>query len=443
MTIKEKTQSIAMEAAFSYIAKDPSAGLPKLLALLETVDVKGLFSAHLEVLHGVIDDPNNNWNRFIVDLFNEVDKEVLKTTFKNFALNASFLGFPIQKENALQYECNIPWAMLIDPTSACNLNCTGCWAAEYGNNLTLGYGLMERIVHQGKELGTYVYLFSGGEPLMCKEDIIRLCKAHPDCQFLAFTNGTLIDKAFTEELLEVKNLILAISVEGFEEETDFRRGEGTFEQVESAMALLREKGLPFGLSCCYTSKNTETIGSEEYFDWMVAQGARFVWLFTYIPVGNDAACDLMVSAEQRAYMYKQVRAFRETKPIFSMDFWNDGEYAEGCIAGGKRYLHVNANGDIEPCAFVHYSDSNIKQKTILEALQSPLFMGYRSGQPFNENLLRPCPLLDNPDMLVELVESSGAHSTDLQSPEDVRDLAAKCTCTSADWADTSEALWTS
>ncbi len=130
------------------------------------------------------------------------------------------------------------------------------------------------------------------------------------------------------------------------------------------MAILREKHLPFGVSCCYTSRNAEVIGSEEYFDQMIAWGARFCWLFTYMPVGKDAVPELMATAEQRKLMYEQVRRFRRTKPIFTMDFWNDGEYAGGCIAGGRRYLHINAGGDMEPCAFIHYSDSNIREKTL-------------------------------------------------------------------------------
>ena len=207
------------------------------------------------------------------------------------------------------------------------------------------------------------------------------------------------------------------------------------------MALLKERRLPFGISCCYTGKNCEMIGSEEYFDQMIEWGAKFCWFFTYMPVGKAAVPELMVSAGQRKFMYEQVRKFRETKPIFTLDFWNDGEYAGGCIAGGRRYFHINAGGDIEPCAFIHYSDSNIREKTLLQALQSPLFMAYRAGQPFSENLLRPCPLLDNPGRLTSMVEASGARSTDLESPENVRDLSAKCETPAENWAPVADDLW--
>lgn len=444
MNLKEKAQFFALDQAMSYISGDPEKNLPKLLAWVDRIGWGKDFSGPngpKETIHKIADDPENVWYQYIMGLWKDIDTEVIKTTFRNFALNAGLFGFPKQEALSEEYGCNIPWAILMDPTSACNLHCTGCWAAEYGNKLNMSYETLDSIIKQGKELGTYFYLYSGGEPLVRKADIIRLCEAHPDCQFTAFTNGTLIDEAFADDLLRVKNFIPAISVEGFEEDTDFRRGKGTFKKVEEAMAILKAKHLPFGISCCYTSKNCEIIGSEEYFDQMIDWGAKFCWFFTYMPVGSDAVPELMANAEQRAFMYRQIRKFRETKPIFTMDFWNDGEYAGGCIAGGRRYFHINAGGDIEPCAFIHYSDSNIHEKTLLEALKSPLFMAYRKGQPFNDNHLRPCPLLDNPGALTSMVDTSGARSTDLESPEDVRDLSAKCKRPAEHWAPVADEIW--
>jgi MoaA/NifB/PqqE/SkfB family radical SAM enzyme len=374
-------------------------------------------------------------------LYRDIDNDILKTVFKSFLINASMIGYPRQRALEKKLGCNIPWAILMDPTSACNLRCTGCWAAEYGNKLNMSYETLDSIICQANELGTYFFLYSGGEPLVRKNDLIKLCEAHPDCQFTSFTNGTLIDEEFAEELLRVKNFIPAISVEGFEEATDFRRGDGTFSKVEKAMRILKEKKLPFGISCCYTSKNVQVIGSEEYFDQMIEWGAKFCWFFTYMPVGKEAVPELMATAQQRKFMYEQIRKFRQTKPLFTLDFWNDGEYSEGCLAGGRRYLHVNANGDMEPCAFIHYSDSNIKDKRLLEALQSPLFMAYRKSQPFHHNHLRPCPLLDNPGALTRVVEQSEAHSTDLQNPEEVRELSGKCTEAAKQWAVVADGLW--
>lgn len=256
-------------------------------------------------------------------------------------------------------------------------------------------------------------------------------------------NGTLIDDAFADEMLRVKNLVPAISIEGFEEATDFRRGEGTYRKVIEAMTRLKERKLLFGISCCYTSKNVEVIGSEEYFDSMIDMGAKFAWFFTYMPIGAAAVPELIATAEQRKFMYEQIHKFRKTKPLFTMDFWNDGDAVGGCIAGGRGYCHINANGDMEPCAFIHYSDSNIKEKTLLECYQSPLFMAYRRSQPFNDNMLRPCPVLDNPGRLTQIVEESGACSTDLESPERACDYCNRCVPAAEKWAPVADELWNS
>ena len=124
-----------------------------------------------------------------------------------------------------------------------------------------------------------------------------------------------------------------------------------------------------------------------------------------------------------------------------MDFQNDGEYVGGCIAGGRKYLHINANGDVDPCVFIHYSDGNIREKSLLDILRSPLFMAYHDGQPFNENMLKPCPMLENPQMLRDMVAATGAHSTDLQSPESAEHLCAKCDGYAARWTPEADALW--
>lgn len=441
MNLKEKAEGFLLEKAINYISGNPAENLPKLLNWVDSVDKDNKWKKQRDLFHTIIDDPQNVWYQYTMNLYRDIDNRVLQATFRNFLINASMIGFLRQRKMEEKLGCNVPWAILMDPTSACNLQCKGCWAAEYGNKLNMTYEEMESIINQGNELGTYFFLYSGGEPLVRKADLIRLCEAHPDCQFTAFTNGILIDEAFAEEMLRVKNFIPAISVEGFEPDTDFRRGAGTFSKVERAMKILKEKHLPFGISCCYTSKNVPIIGSEAYFDQMIEWGAKFCWFFTYMPVGKEAVPELMVNAEQRRFMYEQIRSFRNTKPIFTLDFWNDGEYAGGCLAGGRRYLHINANGDIEPCAFIHYSDSNIRKKTLLEALQSPLFMEYRKGQPFHHNHLRPCPLLDNPEALGKIVDRSGAHSTELQNPENVHELTAKCENAAASWAKVADELW--
>lgn len=443
MDTSNKVVRMGLKTAFSYLGKNPDENIPKLMKWTDRLagDGENSFKKHRDVIRNVINDPDCNMHKLIWSLWDDIDSHVLEKAFENFALNAVLLGWKKEEELRKKYDCNIPWAILLDPTSACNLHCTGCWAAEYGNKLNLSFDEIDSIITQGKEMGVYFYIYTGGEPLVRKNDLIAICHKHNDCMFLTFTNGTLIDDDFTEAMLEVGNLIPALSVEGFESSTDARRGKGTYQKVVRAMNLLKEKRLPFGISCCYTAQNVDSISSEEYIAQMVEWGAKFVWYFHYMPVGNEAVPELMPSVEQRKYMYHRVREIRASQPIFAMDFQNDGEYVGGCVAGGRRYLHINAAGDIEPCVFIHYSDANIRKTSLLEALQMPLFKAYHAGQPFNENHLLPCPMLENPEKLRAMIDSTDAHSTDLQSPESAEHLCAKCEQYAADWAAAAEELW--
>ena len=373
MKMSVTLKKFGLQKAFDYLYKDPEKHIRTLFGWAEKYGGK-MYPNQLAQVKDAIENPENPFYGYIRHLIHDVDPEVLKTVAVNFFINENMIGWPKQCELKEKYGCNIPWAILMDPTSACNLHCTGCWAAEYGNKLNLSFDEIDDIINQGKELGVYMYIYTGGEPLVRKTDIIRLCEKHDDCVFLCFTNGTLIDEQFAEDMLRVKNFVPAISLEGMEAATDNRRGQGVFDKVIKAMDLLHEKKL--------------AITSEEYYDMMIDKGAYFVWYFHYMPVGNDAVPELLPNPEQREVVYRRIREYRTRKPLFAMDFQNDAEYVGGCIAGGRRYFHINANGDMDPCVFIHYSDSNIREKTILEGLRSPLFKAYHDGQPFNENMFQ-------------------------------------------------------
>lgn len=438
-SIKENLQEFAINKALNYVEGNPEENIPKLMEFADKLLPKGWYESQRSAIRTAIEE-KSNWYQLMLKVY-ELDPGVRKAFFQNFLFNASLKGSAIQNEAAEENNCNVPWAILLDPTSACNLHCTGCWAAEYGNKLNLSLETIDSIICQGKELGVYMYIYTGGEPMVRKQDLIRICEMHPDCEFLSFTNGTLIDEEFCQEMLRVKNFVPAISLEGFEEANDGRRGAGVYAKVQNAMTLLKEHKLPFGISTCYTSKNMDVVSSEAFFDLMIDSGALFVWFFHYMPVGNAAAVELLPTPEQRTEMYHRIRAFRQTKPIFSMDFQNDAEYVGGCIAGGRSYLHINAKGDVEPCVFIHYSNVNIHDCTLLEALQSPLFMAYHDNQPFNDNMLRPCPMLENPECLRRMVKETGAVNTDYQDPESVDHLCDKTIPYAENWKPAAEKLW--
>ena len=389
-------------------------------------------------------DPNGKWMEFAYRTINELDPHVLKMNVLNLVYEGMLTGYNYVCELREKYDCNMPWILLFDPTSACNLHCTGCWSAEYGNRLNLSYEEMDKLVTEGEELGIHWYMMTGGEPMCRKADILKLAAAHQSSVFHLFTNGTLIDEAFCKEVQKVGNMAFFISVEGFEETNDGRRGEGVYNKVMHAMDLMKEYGLLFGTSICYTSVNYKTVTSDAFLDSLIEHGVRFNWYFHYMPIGAGASVNLMLNQEQREYMIhrvREIRGYTGGKPIFCIDFQNDGEYIDGCIAGGRQYAHINPNGDVEPCVFIHYSNANIHDKSLLECLQQPLFKEYYKGQPFNENHLRPCPMLENPELLGEMVKRSGAHSTDLEQIEAPEDVFRRCRPYADQWTPTANRLW--
>ena len=408
--------SLAIDAALKSLNKDREKALLNIVNLVQKFMGNNFRKESYEGAKKMIMNPDHKWMRYVNRLLDETDPHVAKMTALNLGYQAAFAGTKKIRKMREVEQCNIPWLILMDPTSACNLHCTGCWAAEYGHKLNLSYDELDNIITQGKELGIYFYMMTGGEPLVRKADIIKLCEKHNDCAFHCYTNGTLVDQAFCDEMKRVGNLSLSISLEGFEDANDFRRGEGVYDKVIHAMDLLHENGLIFGNSVCYTSKNMDAVTSDEFFDLLIEHGSRFAWYFHLMPVGMNASPELMPTKKQR-------------------------EYVGGCIAGGRNYCHINPNGDVEPCVFIHYSGANIKEVDLLTALKQPLFMAYRANQPFNCNHLKPCPMLENPEILQRMVHETGAHSTDLQSPESVEHLCGKCAEYAKNWDERAQKLW--
>ena len=450
MNKKEKAErklaEMILDKLLKYVDKDPQANLLKLLSVVEKLSGSIFPAKNFKAMKKAISKGEGVYYNYAMSFLRDLDRGLLKKMALALGLGAGVNGTKAVRQNRDVYKCNIPFLILMDPTSACNCRCKGCWAAEYGHNVSLSYDEMASIVRQGKALGTHLYMFTGGEPLIKKKEILRLCEENPDCAFLAYTNATLIDDDFCKEVLRVGNLAFAISVEGTEESTDARRGSGSYQKAISAMKLLKKYGCLFGMSVCYTSENVSFVTSDDFLDTMISLGVKFGLYFSFMPVGHDAPVELIPTPEQREHMYKWLRKTRNGesgKPLFVMDFQDDGEYVGGCIAGGRNYFHINSAGDMEPCVFIHFSDSNIRKKTILEGLISPLFMAFRRNQPFNDNHLRPCPMLENPQCLRQIIDETGAKSTNLLGEETADCLCSKCDKFAAEWAVQAERIWNS
>lgn len=442
--IKASTLHSVGNRLFKYMYKNPKRNMLRLIKVGKLVAGKifpeSTFTKPIEI----ISDENNIWNRYLFKGFEDIDRDIFSRIALTFAIDAGYIGTTTLRSNREKFGCNIPWVILLDPTSACNLKCKGCWAAEYGYKSNLTLDEMRKLIREAKELGTRFFMFTGGEPLVRKEDILTLVRENQDCIFLAFTNGTLVDDKFCEDMKRAGNIALALSIEGTEETTDSRRGDGVYQKVIDAMRILKKHKCLFGTSVCYTSQNYKAVTSDEFYDMEIENGAKFAWYFHYMPIGSKADTSLLLSPEQREYLYRAIREKRNSKtgkPIFTVDFQNDGEFVGGCIGGGRNYFHVNSDGDVEPCVFIHYSDSNIREKSVLECLKSPLFREYYKGQPFNDNMLRPCPMLENPEKLRQIVKKSKAVSTNLTQPESADELCSKTDFYAKNWAPKAKDIW--
>ncbi len=439
-----KAFEVAFDAVYKYVNKDREKNMLKLLNLAHKVTGSTFPEFFWDNATEMLGNPEAKWTKVIYNAFEKFNPNIVKKHVLNLAYETGLTGFKEVKANREKYGCNIPWVILMDPTTACNLKCVGCWAAEYGHKLSRTYEQLDDVICQAKELGIHFFIMTGGEPMVRKADIFKLAEKHNDCAFHIFTNGTLIDEEVCKETCRLGNISYALSIEGYKETNDERRGQGVFTKIMNALDLMHEYGLVYGVSICYTSQNYKVVTSDEFLDMLVDHGCTMAWYFHYMPVGNDASVDLMLSPEQREYMVHRVREIRGLeggKPIFAMDFQNDAEWVGGCIAGGKNYLHINANGDVEPCVFIHYSTANIDEMTLLEALQSPLMMAYHDTMPFNDNPFRPCPMLENPEFIKKMVDETGAKSTDLMSPEPVDDLIAKTIPYAETWKPKADEIW--
>lgn len=300
----------------------------------------------------------------------------------------------------------VPFFVVISPTMRCNLRCRGCYSGLYSKQGELSEELLDDIFCQCKSLGNYFVVLSGGEPYLLKDRLLRLFRKHNDMFFLTFTNGTLLDEALVKELSRLGNVAPGISIEGYEDHTDARRGKDVYQKALGAMELLRQSGVTFGISVTYTSENVDLVTDERFVQFYVDQGALFAWYFMFMPIGRDPVLELVPSPEQRIRCGDRIVSLRKKHPIFMADFWNDGPAVGGCLAGARRYLHILNSGRIEPCVFAHFGVDNIKEKSLLEACNSPFFRAIRSKFPYNElgNLKRPCMIIDNPQVLRDLVD---------------------------------------
>ncbi len=338
-----------------------------------------------------------------------------------------------------------PGFLLISPTKTCNLRCVGCYADSGPSSEKLEWPVLLRLVREAREYwGSAFVVLSGGEPLAYRDEektVLDLAERNPDCFFMMYTNGTLIDGPLARRLARAGNLMPAVSVEGMREATDRRRGAGVFDRVVAALELLRREKAPFGISMTATRDNAEHLLSDEvvdfYFDRM---GALFGWLFHYMPIGRAYMLQMLPTPEQRLWLWRRAWELVYKRHLFLADFWNSGTASLGCVSAGHEggYMTVDWNGKVSPCVFVPYSPLNIHDvyaqgKTLIDVWLDPFFARLRSWQMdySNEkrlapgcrhgNWMMPCPIRDHYEEFLEILREFNPEPVDENAREAMLD----------------------
>jgi len=275
---------------------------------------------------------------------------------------------------------SIPPFLIASIAEACNLRCKGCYnaARHCGDSLLLPVERWDSLFTEAADLGVSFILLAGGEPFM-RPEVIHAAANHPDIIFPIFTNGTLLDEKWVSYLNSNRNLVPILSIEGGRIQTDLRRGEGVYRQLCAAMEALKKQDILFGVSITVSADNLDEVTGEPFVSFLAEQGASVCIFVEYVPTDPDTAA-LALSDEQQLHLAQRLESVRTLYPMIILSFPGDEKEMGGCMAAGRGFFHINASGGAEPCPFSPYSDMNLKDYSLLEALQSPFFQKLRASE---------------------------------------------------------------
>jgi len=368
------------------------------------------------------------------------------TSLTDIVVKELFINQSLRKQKSILFKEEhgyiTPSFIVISPSKACNLRCTGCYADSNEKVRTLDWDLVNQIVKDARELwGTQFVVVSGGEPLAYRskgKNILDIVEANPETFFMMYTNGTLIDDEVAARMARLGNVLPAISLEGWREKTDQRRGEGVYDKVMAAMDRLFEAGVLYGVSLTATRQNAEEILSDDFIEFLFKEKQAVIgWVFQYMPIGRAFTTQLMPTPQQRLEMWRQSWKLIHEKRVFLADFWNHGTVVDGCLSAGGHdnggYFYIDWNGNVTPCVFVPFSPVNVndiysKGGNLNTIYDNPFFQRIRRWQK-NEvdgNLLMPCLIRDHHKVLRKFIQ---------EYEPDAIDINAELTLVDVEYAD--------
>ncbi len=342
--------------------------------------------------------------------------ESLKATLKDPRESAFMLQFAAASKKASKRRAeaekageHIPPFLIASITSSCNLHCAGC--SSRCNHATVDDTPVSQltdaewlsIFREAEEIGVSFILLAGGEPML-RRDILEAAGKTPDILFPIFTNGTYMDEAYFMLFDKCRNLIPVMSIEGGREETEMRRGKGVYEKLLSNMDNLHRKRLLFGASVTVTTRNVREAVSRAFLDTLADRGCKLVVYVEFVPVTEESR-ELAPGEEEREILRDGIAHLRETyQEMVFVSFPGDEKTSGGCIAAGRGFFHINSHGGAEPCPFSPYSDRNVRDTSLREALRSPLFLALREGELLSDDHAGGCVLYEKRSEVEAILE---------------------------------------
>ena len=303
---------------------------------------------------------------------------------------------------------HVPPFLIASITSQCNLHCAGCYSrcnhatvdAEPASQLTCEEWL--RIFEEADDLGISFILLAGGEPML-RRDILEAAGKKPNILFPIFTNGTFMDERYLDLFAKCRNLIPIMSIEGGKETTDARRGTGIYDRLTANMDDLKKRGLIFGASVTVTTGNIREVSSDAFLKNLRDRGCKAVIFVEFVPVTEESR-ELAPGDEERAYLANEITRLRRDQPeTVYISFPGDEKSSGGCVAAGRGFFHINSHGGAEPCPFSPYSDVNIRDQSLREALHSPLFMALQNGDILLDDHRGGCVLYEKREFVEQIM----------------------------------------
>ena len=361
-------------------------------------------------------DKNFDIQTYMTKGVERIVKDALKATLKNPKESAFMVKFAASSKSASkkraelkQKGTNVPPFLIASITSQCNLHCEGCYSRC--NNATVDEKPQEQLMKddwdkvfgEASDLGVSFILLAGGEPML-RIDVIEAASIHKDIMFPIFTNGTYINDQYLKLFDKSRNLVPILSIEGNKEITDARRGEGVYDKLIQTMDEFKKRGIIFGASVTVTTDNVKEVSSDEFIQSLVDRGCKAVIFVEYVPV-TDESQELAPGDKERDYLSSEINRLREqySEMVF-VSFPGDEKSSGGCIAAGRGFFHINSHGGAEPCPFSPYSDINIKDHSLLDVINSKLFVALRSGDILADDHKGGCVLYEKREQVEEILK---------------------------------------